>query len=291
MCWVVGHLVDQPLEDAGEQEGAGEGGADQHLGALGAGAGAAGGRARRGGAGARRRPRRAGRCRCRRRARSTRAPDARRRRRGARSRGLAALALGLVGLRARPLGLGAAACLGRSRALRSLRESFSSRSAASSTASCALAVSSSARRASVSASSLAQLGARGPRRRVALGGLPRPARLRPRESPRRRACAARGRRSLGRIFPEGAARKSRARAGWSRSRPARRAPASRPDHSEALDHLVVGHGRRSLADVAMRLEAVADRPDDVVAWPARSRRRPRSSSPKIQPVSTCSIAP
>src|SRR5665809_93126 len=46
-CWLSGMSVHQPLEDAGEDEGAGERGADEHLRAV-----RAGGRRARGGHGA-----------------------------------------------------------------------------------------------------------------------------------------------------------------------------------------------------------------------------------------------
>ena len=117
--------------------------------------------------------------------------------------------------------------------LRSLRESFSSFSCGRLGARRApCAISSSARRASVSASSLRISAARTSARRVASlsrGGCGRC------------GCAAVGPRSLRRIFPEGAALNHGGHLrGRDRGEGAEAGEQARPD--EALDHVVVGHG-------------------------------------------------
>ena len=148
-----GMSVHQPLQDAGEDEGAGEGGADQDLGTVGAGRRRRGRALRRGAARGGGRGVRVGAA-ADARGRDARAGDARRRAAAAparRSRGACARPRRPRRAPARPRARPASAC---SCAFCSLRESFSLRSVASSTASCASAVSSSARRASVAASSL-----------------------------------------------------------------------------------------------------------------------------------------
>ena len=253
-CLMVRHgLVDQPLEDAGDHERAREGDPRQDLGALERArlraAAPAGGvyaptPAAAAAAGSVSEPRPGD---------ITFAPE-RSRRAGCGGGGLAAQALGGGGLLARPRGLGLGLLGALSRALRSLRESFSSCFSASSTSSWAFAVSSSARRASVSRSSARSSAPRasavralGLRVRLARrGGLARPRRRSSRRRPRRSARARRVRRgsssaarptpavrwgssSLTRAdLPQRCGGKPRRQCGWSRSRPGHRCrPAGR----------------------------------------------------------------
>ena len=81
------------------------------------------------------------------------------------------------------------------------------------------------------------------------------------------------------------------RAAWSRSSERPRA-ASRPDHGRRLT-MSLSHRAPTLPATACAaaVQAAADRLDDEAPWPRSNSASPCGSESKIQPVSTCSIAP